>query len=148
MDILTWIERTKRRHRQCLNWQSNGAVALAVTVPTGVRADWTRWFQAPEVMLESELARLDHYSQFEDRLALISQTGFPGRSLGRTRNERLRNFRAAAEDFLERFEGKSGLIVTCGAATVEEAQEFYGVWDSICPWPEETVPPSAEKTPN
>lgn len=60
----------------------------------------------------------------------------PGRHLGAKWDDRLRSFRAAAEDFLERFQGKSGLILTCGAGTVEEAQDLYGIWDSLCSWPE------------
>ena len=80
---------------------------------------------------------LEHYDRFENRLALISQVGFPGIPLGQSRQERLGRFRDAAEDFLDRFQGKSGLILTCGAPTVEEARDLYSIWDSLCPWPEE-----------
>jgi len=60
MNTIDWIERTKRRHRQCLEWRSNGAAALAVSVPTGVPRNWSRWFQDPDVMLEGELAKLEN----------------------------------------------------------------------------------------
>ena len=53
-----WIERSKRRHELCLNWQSDGAVALAMHAPTGVGRDWTRWFSDPQAMLDYELAIL------------------------------------------------------------------------------------------
>lgn len=53
-----WIARTKRRHQLCLNWQSEGAVALSFHAPTGVTPDWARWFQDPQAVLEGELAAL------------------------------------------------------------------------------------------
>lgn len=79
---------------------------------------------------------LEHYDQFENRLALVS-LGLPaGARSGRTPDERLRNFRDWSTSFLERFEGKSGLIIQCMATTVEEAREVYRVWESLCPWQE------------
>jgi len=78
---------------------------------------------------------LEHYDQLDGRFALISQCGPYGRQLGDTPKERLTGFRAWAEKFLARFEGRSGLLMTCNAPTVEEAREAFAIWDSLNHWP-------------
>ena len=78
---------------------------------------------------------LEHYDQFDRRFALISQCGPYGPQLGDTPKERLAGFRAWAKEFLAHFEGRSGLLMTCNAPTVEEAREAFAIWDSLNHWP-------------
>ena len=49
-----WIGRTRERHTRCLNWQSDGAVALALTVPVPDPAPLTERYTRPEVILEHQ----------------------------------------------------------------------------------------------
>jgi hypothetical protein len=76
MNTIDWIERTKRRHRQCLTRQSNGAAALAVSVPAGVERNWTRRFQDPDVMLEGELAKLENCLAVRSDLVPVVSANF------------------------------------------------------------------------
>jgi uroporphyrinogen-III decarboxylase len=79
---------------------------------------------------------LENHEQFEGRFALVSQSGPYGRRFGDTPDERLANFRVWAKDFLDRFQGKSGLLMICHAPSVDEAREAFAIWNDLNRWPE------------
>jgi hypothetical protein len=76
---------------------------------------------------------LEHYERFEGRLSLISQNDSMDR-FGSTPRQRAAGFKAWAEDFCERFAGKSGLIILWSVPTASEAEELFGIWESINQW--------------
>jgi hypothetical protein len=76
---------------------------------------------------------LEHYGQFDKRLALISQNDSMDR-FGSASRQRAVGFRAWAEDFCARFNGKSGLIILWSVPTASEARDLFGIWESINRW--------------
>lgn len=67
-DIISWKSKTQKRHLQCLNWQSDGVIALGIHVPTKKKKRWDLWMESSEAYLEFAMEQFERDQEVQSDL--------------------------------------------------------------------------------